>query len=132
MKILQQAEEIRVRDDVHHRCAIMAMADNSVLVDKNLGRQASQLEQPDLLAIKISEAMPGIGDADEGETFLRPVFFKHIRTFRPDRHDFRIELAEPLIILAQLRHVPAAEGSDEAPVEDQQQILLAGIVAQGD
>ena len=50
---------------------------------------------------------------------LLPVFGKGIGIFRTDNHNFGILCQILIVILAQLRHMPAAEWSEKAPIENQ-------------
>ena len=54
-----------------------------------------------------------------------PVTLKSGRFFRPNHDDFEILLQEHFLILAQLRHMPAAVRSLEAAIEHQQYMLFA-------
>ena len=68
----------------------------------------------------------------KGRSFFLPVLGKGICIFRSDDHDLGFLLCEFVIVLAQLRHVPPAERSDKAAVEDQQDVLLALKICQAD
>ena len=51
-----------------------------------------------------------------------PVFLKGFGIFRTNDHYLCLTVNETLIILAQLRHMRAAEGSEKTAVENQQDI----------
>jgi len=58
------------------------------------------------------------------------VFFKSVAIFRAYDQDLSPNFLKLVMILAQLRHVPAAERSDETAVEDQQDLLLTFKIGQ--
>ena len=74
--------------------------------------------------------MLGVGDAGEGHLVFFPPFLKVLRLFRSDGDNFRVAVNELLMIMAQLRHMVAAEGSLKTSVEHQHYILLAFIVGE--
>jgi hypothetical protein len=49
---------------------------------------------------------------------------------RGDGQDLGVTSPEFLVILAQLRQVPTAEGSGEAPQEDEDHVLPAAVIGQ--
>lgn len=71
-----------------------------------------------------------VGDAGEGHLVLQPPVGKRLLIFGPDGDDYGVPLDKLRIIAAQLRHVPLAEGSAEAAVKDQNNVLFAPEVGE--
>ena len=63
--------------------------------------------------------MLGVREADEWQIVFIEIFGEGGRLFRTDHDDSCILGFEFLVILTQLRHVPAAERSDKAAVKNQ-------------
>ncbi len=61
---------------------------------------------------------------------LAPIRFKGAGIFRTYDDHLGLPLDEFLVILAQLRHVPAAEWSNEAAVEHEQDMRCAAKIGQ--
>ena len=96
-----------------------------LLVHQHLRRHAAHLEQLDLLAIQLQDRVLGIGQTDEGQVVLLPVTGEGIRPLRAHHDDHRADLLELAVVMAQSRHVRAAERSGEAPVEHQHHVFLS-------
>jgi ABC-type microcin C transport system duplicated ATPase subunit YejF len=96
-----------------------------LLVDKNLRRHPAEFEDLDLLSVQLQNPVAGIGESGEGQLVFAEVFGELLGVFRADHQEGDLAFQEVVIILAQLRQMCAAEGSSEAPVEDQQDGLLA-------
>jgi len=71
-----------------------------------------------------------VGQAHKREAFLFPGSLEGPRAIRAHHQDLGLALDKALIILAQLRQVPAAEGSDKAAVKDQHYVLAPAIIGQ--
>ena len=67
--------------------------------------------------------MVGIGQADEGQLLPGPILLKGCSIFRANDHNHAVVPIKIREILAQLRHVPSAEGSEKAAIEDEQDIV---------
>jgi len=111
--------------DIGHVVPIVDISGNSVLVHQDLGRHAPQFEQINFLSVTFQDGMFRVGDADEGEGMLFEVIDERGSLFWTDDQDRGLALLKFHKVLAQLRHVRAAEGSLETAVEDQQDIGLA-------
>lgn len=108
--------------------AIVNIANLTGLINYQLRGKAAQFEQLDLLAVQFQNLVFGVGQTDKRQFFFLPVFLKRPGIFRPGNHYFRIQLDEFLIILAQLRHVRAAERSKKSAVKNHHHVLFVEIV----
>ncbi len=102
----------------------MNEADYPLPVDDHLGGHPTQLEQVNLLPIQLQYAGLWIRQPSERKIVFAPVGRKSPLIFWTDHHDARLALDKFLIVLAQLRHMPLAEWSDEPSVEYKQEIRL--------
>jgi len=102
----------------------MGVAGDTCFVDDDLGGHAAEFEKIDLLAEAFQDGMAGVWQADEGQVVGFPVFSEGGGVIRANDDHTRAEGEKVMIILAQLRHVPAAEGSLQAAVEDQDDVFL--------
>ncbi len=100
----------------------------ALLVDDDQRGHATHLQPFDLLTVKIGHLVIGIGQPDKWQVFLLPILFERARTVGADCDDLRIPPDKFLVVLAQLRHVPAAVRSHESPVEDQHDVFFAAII----
>jgi len=102
--------------------------DLALFVDHHQRRHAAHLEQLNLLSVLICDGVIGVSQTDEGDVFLLPVGHKSLLVFRTDSDNFAVTIRELLVVLAQLRHMPAAVRSHETPVENQHYVLAIAIV----
>ena len=100
----------------------MREADDPLAVDEDLRRHAPPPEQLDLLPEEVEDAVLGIGQADEGEALGLPSPLEGRGAVRAEDHDLGPALRQLAVLLAQLRQVPAAVRSEEAAVEDEQDV----------
>ena len=112
--------------------AVVDIAGDALLVDQDLGGHAAELEEVDLLAVELEDACLRVGQADKGQRLLLEVSGEGFGVFGADHDDFDIAGKELRVVLAQLRHVRAAEGSTKGAVEDQEDVLAAAEVLQAD
>ena len=98
---------------------------HSLAVDDHLRGHAPQFEELDFLPVQLEHRMRGVGQAYEGQALGLPIAAKGLGILWPHNDDHRAPLDEPIIVLAQLRQVPPAEWSREAPVKDQNHMLPA-------
>jgi hypothetical protein len=105
--------------------SIMDEAHLSFFIDGYLGGHAPEFEQIDFLPIFFQDAMGWVGQANEGQVMFLPVAGKGLFILGPENQNNRLLSHELIIIEAQLRHVPLAEGSEKTAIEDQQHILAA-------
>ncbi len=110
--------------------SIVDQPEHAAAVDEHLGRHSSQFEYTDLLPVEIKDSMVGIGQADERQFFPGPIFLKCGRIFRTNDHNHAVVPNKIRVILAQLRQVPAAEGSEKAAIEDEQDIVSTNKIGQ--
>ncbi len=97
-------------------------------IHDDLCRHPPKLEQACLLAIQVCHYMIRIGQANERQIVFRPVGAESISIIRSGHYNFRPSRHELIIVLTQLRHVPSAEWSDKAAIEDEYDILRAVYV----
>ena len=69
-----------------------------------------------------------VREADKGQFFALPMVRKCLSPFRADDDDLGFSGHELAIVLAQLRHMPAAERSYEASVKHEDDVLFSAIV----
>jgi len=124
---VEEIEELTIFGNVAHGMPIMDIPDQAFFVNDHLGWHASQLEQVDLLAVTPENSGLRVGQSDKWQRIFLPVFAEGCLVFRPDDDHYGLAGGKFLIILAQLRHVPAAEWSHKAAVENQQDIFPAHI-----
>ena len=74
--------------------------------------------------------MFGVWQADEGQVVFSPIFYERIFIFRANDENHSVFVLKFLVVLAQLRHMPTAERSDKAAVENQQHGLLTTEIGQ--
>ena len=103
--------------------AIVHQPKHASAIDEHLGRHSPQLEQIDLLSVEIEDRMIGVGQTDERPVLFGPIGPKSRRILRTDHDDHAIVLKELEIILAQLRQVLAAEGSEKTTIKDGQDMV---------
>lgn len=99
----------------------------AVRIDDHDGRHAAKLEQFELLAKCFKYPLVGIGDNREGNLLFLPVRLELVGRIGCDGDDFCVALLKLLVILTQLRQMPAADGSPETTKHHQNQ-MLAGMV----
>jgi hypothetical protein len=99
-------------------------ASDTRFIHENLCWQATEAEQPDLLTVQLQNAVAGVWQSGKGQIVFAEIGGKGLLILRTHNHYRRIPLHKRLVILAQLRQVLAAEGSEETAVEDQQDMLL--------
>ena len=112
--------------------AIMYKPNLAGFINQHLRGHSSQFEYLDLLTIQFQNQMFGIRQTDKRQIFFCPVIPESFDFFRPGNDDFRIQIYKFLIILAQLRHVRAAEGSEKSAVENHHHIFFVFIVGKRD
>ena len=68
--------------------------------------------------------MAWVGQTDEGQFVFLPIAGKSAGIFGTEYQNLGILFYEFIVILAQLRHMPLAERSEETAIENQQHILF--------
>ena len=81
----------------------------------------------DLLPVGFQHPLSGVRQASEGQGILTKITGKCPRIFRTNDKDYCISFFKLCEVLAQLRHVRAAERSHKTTIKDQQDILAAEI-----
>jgi hypothetical protein len=100
----------------------------AIPIQHDHGRHASEFQELDLLAVGPGDSMLGVRDTGKRHVFPAPPIGKRFGVFRSDGDDLGFTPDELWVILAQLRHVPAAVRSAKAPVEHQDDILFTPVV----
>jgi hypothetical protein len=108
----------------------MDVARHSVPIHNHLSRQATQLEQIDLLPIELENTRSGIRKTYEGKIILQPIGFERHGIFGSYNYDLRLSPKKFLMFLAQLRHVPLAERSGEASIKNKHNIRSVSKIRQ--
>ena len=94
-------------------------------IGDDLCRKSAEFEKIHFLAVKFEDFVVGIWYADKWQRFFGPISLESSRVFRPCNDDFGFSFDKFGIILAQPRHVPAAERSDEPSIKYQHYIFSA-------
>jgi len=115
----QDIQNFFIRWNVAGIVSIVDETHRSGFVYGDLGRLSTELEQADFLPVPFEDGVTGVGQTDEGQVVLFPIHGKRIRILGSDHNHFGILSDKFVIVLAQLRHVPAAEWSEKTTVEDQ-------------
>ena len=125
---VEQGKDLAVGRNVGHGVAIVHIAYPAVSINDHLGRHSAILEYVHLLAIEFEHTVPGIGQAGEREVICLPVVLEGLRIVWAHDQYLCAALYEERIVLAQLRHVPAAERSGKASVEHQHNRFDSSVV----
>lgn len=107
---------------------IMHMPQHARLINEHLRGHSAQLEHVDLLPIPFENRMFRVGQPDKRQRFLRPIFLKRFRILWTNHNDCCLQVKKAVIILTQLRQMPAAEWSNEAAIEHNQHMLTGGKI----
>jgi hypothetical protein len=110
----------------------MDKPDLSRTVYHHLGRHAAEFEYFDFLTVKFQYRMAGIRQPYKRQRFIFPILFERAGVLRTHHHNNGILFNEFSKVLTQLRHVPAAEWSQEAPVENKDNVAAVFKVRKPD
>ena len=102
----------------------MDKAGDALFVNKHLSGHTPKLEQLYFLAIPLQDYMIRVRQAYKGQLVFREIFGELLGIFWANNQNGCVSLREQIDVLAQLRHVRAAEWSLESAVKYQQHILL--------
>lgn len=103
-----------------------------IFIDGDLGGHAPKLEEVYFLPVALQDRVAGVGQANEWQGIGFPVQRKCQTVFRSNHQDHGVLFCEFVVILAQLRHVPSAEGSEKAAIENEQDVLLQVKICEAD
>jgi hypothetical protein len=95
-------------------------AGHTFLIQQYLGRQAPEFEQVDLLTIQFQDSVLRVRQASEGQVIFPEVPGESRGILWTDHKDVSRSPFKLGKVLAQLRHMRAAERSDKTAVENQQ------------
>ncbi len=110
----------------------MLVADLALFVDQQQRGNTPELEKVPFLAVKVSDGVFGVGQANVGQIFRLPITTVSIGSVGADGEDFRVTRGKGRIIFAQAREMGAAMRSHKAAQEDQNDVFLAFELAQAD
>ena len=130
--LISQGQQLLVGGNVAHVVAVVNVARHTGLVNQHLGRHPAQLEQVHFLPVKLQHTRIRVGQADERQRMFGEVGRKRPGVFGANHDDFDVARDKLAVILAQLRHVRAAERSSEGANEDQQDVLVTAEIGQTD
>jgi len=94
-------------------------------VDEDLCGHPAELEKVHFLAVEFEDGGCGIGEADEGKIVVAPIRSKGWCAFGPNDDNLALSIDKVLIVLAQLRQMRSAKGSEEAAVENEEHVFAA-------
>ncbi len=83
----------------------------------HLGWHAAQLEKIYFLPVEFKHTGLWVGQTDKRQVVLLPVGCKSLCVFWTQYDDLCLAFDKFCIVLAQLRHMPLAEGSDKPAVK---------------
>ena len=106
----------------------MLEANLTLLVYDEHGRHPSQLEQVDLLVVQVGNRVLRVSQAGELKTLLLPRAHERAWAIGADGEHLGVTRNELVVILAQLRQMPAAVRSGEPARKDEHNMFLAAIV----
>jgi hypothetical protein len=121
---IKQAQNQVVFRNIRHQIAVILVADKTLFVDHHQRRDAPEFEQVDFLSIKIGNGMFWVGQADKGQSFVRPVAGKRLGAIGANRQNDRVTRGKSREIVAQAREMGAAIRSKEPAQEDQDNVFL--------
>jgi hypothetical protein len=102
--------------------------DGAILIDHKQGWHASQLQKFYFLLIDIGNAMPGVGQTNEGKFFSFPIAFISVRTIWANGKDFRVTRGKSRILVAQASEMCAAIRSQKTAQEGKNDMLFASEI----
>lgn len=105
--------------------SVVDISQPSHLIDDHLGRLSPEFEEVNLLSVKFEDRVIGIGQADERQIPFTPVILELTGPFGTHGDYHRIPSFELRIIPAQLRQMPPAKRSGEAPVQHEYHAPIA-------
>ena len=116
----ENGQYLLIGRDIGHAPTVVDVTYSTLLVYEYLGRHAPESKKIHFLSVRFQNLVFWVWQAHKEEVSHFPVLLKCPGVFRTDDDHFSVEGGEPIVIQAQLRHVPAAERSQEPPVQDQQ------------
>jgi len=112
--------------------SVVDEARHSFFVYCHLSGHATKFEEVHFLSVKFQDSMRWVRQTDKGQIILLPVVQEGCCIVGTDHYNFGILCCEFVIILAQLRHVLLAEGSEKSAVENEENILFVLKIGQVD
>jgi hypothetical protein len=128
--LVYYVEQSFIFGNVGHRSAVVSIADSAICIHNADERHASEFEEIDYLTILDGDAMTGIGQAEIGNIFLRPVLLKGGFSVGTNSDDLCVALLKFSVIVFHTRQRRAAIWSHEAAQESQHHGLFAAKIGQ--
>lgn len=92
-------------------------------IDDHLRGHPPEFEEIDLLSVKFKDAGRRVGQTDKRQIIFAPVGSESLFIFRTNHDNLSVAVHKFLKVMAQLRHMPLAERSCKAAVEDDQDVV---------
>jgi hypothetical protein len=124
----EQLKQLLVARDILHGFAVVDVAGRSLLIHDHLGWHPPELEEVDFLTEQLQDAPFRIRQTGIRQAFFLPIRPEFLSIFRTYYQDNRLLFHELIVILAQLRQMPTAVRSGEAPVKDQKDIGFLPVI----
>jgi len=105
----------------------MHETDATFEVDNGVHGHAPELEEIDFLFVQFRHLLAYVGQADERDIILAPIFGELSGFIRPDSQDFSPARRELSVAISQTRQLRAAVRSHETAQEGQHDHFLAAI-----
>jgi hypothetical protein len=109
--------------------AIVCVVDCAVDSHCDHARHPAELQELEFLSQDVQVFFIRIGDSGKRQGFFLPVIGHLVRLVRADRDDLRVTFDELVVILAQLRKMPAADWSPETAQHDDNDILVSRVIS---
>ncbi len=109
----------------------MHIAHKAIFVYHHQRRQTAELQQFYLLSIAIGDLVRRVWQPYKWKLLLLPLAGVGVGIIRANDENDRVLRGEQIILLAQLRQMPAAVRSEKAAVEHKHHVLLPPVVRKG-
>ncbi len=129
IQLVDHCQDILIGGNVSGVVAVVRIVDHPVFADGYHARHASELQEFEFLTQDVQMLFVWIRDAREGKLFFFPEAGHFIRFVCANRDDFGVTLDKLVIILTQLRQMPAADWSPEAPKHHEDNVVVTDVVA---
>ena len=106
----------------------MHETDMATHVDDHLSGHPAKFEEVYLLSVLLENLVIGIRQAHKRQIVLEPICLEGVRFFRTDNKNDGLSFYKQIMVLAQLRHVPAAERSQKTTIENQYDVSFISVV----
>ena len=128
VQVPQQGQEFIVRRDIPLFGSVMGEPDHSVSANHDDPRKPAELEESELLTERLQHPTARVRDAGKRQLMLLPESPECPVRPGTNRDHFGVVRPECLVVLPQLRQMPPAMRSPEAPQKCQNQRLPARVI----